>query len=103
MYVSFSLKVFVINVNQFLLCSRKAPLIYNACVPQSEFTATWEEILDCGRKLVSTKVPFNMILWYPGGSITKNKTYNKINVLLFHLLPAVLIDTLLWIIGQKPL
>lgn len=79
------------------------PYIYNCCVPKCDFKATWEEILDSGRKVIRERVPFNMILWYPEGTITKSRLYNRINLILLHILPAIFIDFLMLLIGQKPL
>ncbi|XP_073974468.1 putative fatty acyl-CoA reductase CG5065 [Rhodnius prolixus] len=61
---------------------------------------TWGQILDYGKGCV-LKNPFEMMLWYPNGNIHKSKAVHNINVLLFHWLPAYIIDFLLFIFGQK--
>lgn len=54
-------------------------------------------------KKINKEYPFNAGLWYPNPTITTNKLYHQINVLLFHWLPAYLLDFLMLILGQKRL
>ncbi|XP_060520811.1 uncharacterized protein LOC132698635 [Cylas formicarius] len=60
------------------------------------------EIVDMGKQLY-WDVPFETKLWFPRNKMTKCWYEYYFNVLLFHLLPAMLIDTLLKIIGHKPI
>jgi fatty acyl-CoA reductase len=68
----------------------------------SEFKITWAEIIDSGRKIVRDEVPFNGVVWYPGGSMKKSRLIHNICVILFHMLPAYLIDALIFLSGNKP-
>lgn len=68
----------------------------------SEFKITWAEIIESGRKIVRDEVPFNGVVWYPGGSMKKSKLIHNICVILFHMLPAYLIDALIFLSGNKP-
>ncbi|PZC70617.1 hypothetical protein B5X24_HaOG215448 [Helicoverpa armigera] len=54
-------------------------------------------------KQVAKDVPLDNMVWYMGGTITASEKYHYIKVLLQHLLPAMLIDTLLWLFGKKPM
>lgn len=47
-------------------------------------------------------VLFLELLWYPGGGFTSSKILHWFTVLLLHLIPAYLLDTLLIITGNKP-
>ncbi|CAG9854648.1 unnamed protein product [Phyllotreta striolata] len=85
------------------LTTKNSPYIFNLCVPQTDIRVTWEEILEAGKDVIKTKVPFNGILWYPGGTMTKNRLYDQFNFVCFQLIPALLIDFLLFLLGYKPL
>ncbi|KAF9408192.1 hypothetical protein HW555_012049 [Spodoptera exigua] len=54
-------------------------------------------------KHVSKEIPLDDMLWHTGGTITTNPVYHYLKVLAQHLLPAILVDTLLWLIGKKPM
>ncbi|KAG5684378.1 hypothetical protein PVAND_013613 [Polypedilum vanderplanki] len=45
--------------------------------------------------------PSSMMLWYPNITLTKNKYYYMFNVILFQWIPAIFIDLLFMIFGQK--
>lgn len=59
-------------------------------------------VLEAAKK-VNFDVPAQIGLWFPNGTITSNKFMHKINVALFHWLPAYFIDFLLLCFGQKRL
>lgn len=54
-------------------------------------------------KRINKQIPFNAGLWYPDPCVTTNKLYHSFNVLMFHWLPAYLLDFLMLILGQKRL
>jgi alcohol-forming fatty acyl-CoA reductase len=54
-------------------------------------------------KEINYETPLQMGLWYPNGDITTNVLKHKINVALFHWLPAYLIDFLMLCLFQKRL
>ncbi|XP_014296152.1 putative fatty acyl-CoA reductase CG5065 isoform X1 [Microplitis demolitor] len=96
-----------IAVNAILACTwnfvgikDESRRVYNL-TSSHEFKVTWREIVERGRKLAQ-KVPFNGIVWYPGGSMKQSKVMHNICVLLFHMIPAYFIDILLFFTGHKP-
>lgn len=91
----------IFNVNSYMIF-RNSQYIFNVCMPQSDLQITWEQILDTAREVVETRVPFNLMLWYPGGGPTKSRFYHRFRIILFQIIPALLIDFLLLIVGQKP-
>lgn len=62
----------------------------------------WGEVIELSKK-VAYDYPMETGLWYPDGCITTNRLRHEINVILFHWLPAYLIDFILFICGQKRL
>lgn len=63
---------------------------------------SWEEIIEEGKKVIFKDIPLNGAVWYPGGSIKKSRFVHNICFFLFQLIPAILIDGLLMIMGYKP-
>ncbi|KAG8232899.1 hypothetical protein J437_LFUL012813 [Ladona fulva] len=74
--------------------------IYNL-TSSNEHIVSWEKIIKIG-KAVSKRVPFNGILWYPGGSMKKSKLLHEICVFFFHTIPAYVLDALLVMLGYEP-
>ncbi|GJQ68244.1 hypothetical protein Trydic_g16857 [Trypoxylus dichotomus] len=60
---------------------------------------TWFNVLETGKK-VGYQYPFEMQVWYPNGTITKNYWVYFIWSIFTHWLPAVLIDLLMFIFWQ---
>ncbi|KAL1502675.1 hypothetical protein ABEB36_007788 [Hypothenemus hampei] len=75
--------------------------IYNL-TSSSQYKITMEDIINIGRKVIETRMPLNGVAWYPGGSMKKSRIIHLICFFFFHLIPAVLVDALLLIIGYKP-
>ncbi|XP_061727970.1 putative fatty acyl-CoA reductase CG5065 [Cydia pomonella] len=75
--------------------------IYNSCAGKLN-NITMGELVENGKKM-GAEIPLNDSLWMVGGSITTSKTIHYIKVLFLHLLPAVFIDLVLWILGKKPM
>ncbi|CAH0601898.1 unnamed protein product [Chrysodeixis includens] len=75
--------------------------IYNCCAGNLQ-TITMGQMIQLSRDIYPS-VPLNDMLWAVGGDITTSKTVHYIKVILLHLLPAILVDTLLWILGRKPM
>ncbi|KAL6257452.1 hypothetical protein P5V15_011023 [Pogonomyrmex californicus] len=75
--------------------------VYNM-TSSSEFKVSWAEILDRGRK-ITQRIPLNGVVWYPGGSLKKSRLMHNICILLFHMIPAYIIDALLFLAGYKPI
>ncbi|XP_063632522.1 fatty acyl-CoA reductase 1-like [Cydia splendana] len=68
----------------------------------AEVKVTWEEMIEAGREIILNRVPLNGVAWYPGGSMKHSRLYHNICVLLFHWLPAILVDCLLWCLRYEP-
>ncbi|XP_063392484.1 fatty acyl-CoA reductase 1-like isoform X2 [Cydia fagiglandana] len=68
----------------------------------AEIKVTWSEMIDAGREIIMNRVPLNGVAWYPGGSMKHSRLYHNICMVLFHWLPAMLVDCLLFILGYKP-
>ncbi|TGZ57659.1 Fatty acyl-CoA reductase [Temnothorax longispinosus] len=75
--------------------------VYNM-TSSNEFKVTWAEIITRGRK-ITEKIPLNGVVWYPGGSLKKSRFIHNICILLFHMIPAYIIDALLFLAGYKPI
>ncbi|KAJ8707763.1 hypothetical protein PYW07_011440 [Mythimna separata] len=75
--------------------------IYNCCAGKLN-NITMGEMVSIGRKIYPS-MPLNDMLWHVGGDLTTSKTLHYIKVIFLHLLPAILVDTILWLIGRKPL
>ncbi|OXU20686.1 hypothetical protein TSAR_013725 [Trichomalopsis sarcophagae] len=75
--------------------------VYNI-TSSSEFKVSWAEIIERGRR-ITEKVPLNGVVWYPGGSMKKSRLMHNICVLFFHMIPAYLIDMLIFLAGHKPI
>ncbi|KAG5888820.1 hypothetical protein JTB14_016022 [Gonioctena quinquepunctata] len=75
--------------------------IYNL-TSSSLYKISWSEIIEIGRNVIETKMPLNNVAWYPGGSMKKSRLLHNICFYLFQMLPAILVDALLVILGYKP-
>ncbi|XP_031825936.1 putative fatty acyl-CoA reductase CG5065 [Nomia melanderi] len=62
---------------------------------------TWAKVVNYGRKF-TREYPFTGVLWYPGGIITTSKINHWFRVVFFQLLPAVILDALIILSGNKP-
>ena len=51
---------------------------------------------------LSLKYPFDKILFYPNCTLTENNHIDRVRRIFYHYIPAVIADTFLLIIGQKP-
>ncbi|XP_063219802.1 putative fatty acyl-CoA reductase CG5065 [Bacillus rossius redtenbacheri] len=68
----------------------------------AEIQISWAEIIERGRR-ITQRVPLNNVVWYPGGSMKKSRLAHLICVFFFHFLPAIFIDTLIFLSGHKPI
>lgn len=71
------------------------------CTTSSEIPITWNEFLDIGRELYE-KYPSIKAFWYPGGRMYKNYFIFMFFFALTQFIPAILVDTGLTLIRQKP-
>ncbi|XP_011495910.1 PREDICTED: putative fatty acyl-CoA reductase CG5065 [Ceratosolen solmsi marchali] len=75
--------------------------VYNL-TSSSEFKVSWAEIIERGRR-ITEKVPLNGVVWYPGGSMKKSRLMHNICVIVFHMIPAFIIDAIIFLAGYKPI
>ncbi|KAI8433255.1 hypothetical protein MSG28_015329 [Choristoneura fumiferana] len=68
----------------------------------AEIKVTWSEMIEAGREIIMNRLPLNGVAWYPGGSMKHSRLYHNICMVLFHWIPAILVDTLLLVLGYKP-
>jgi fatty acyl-CoA reductase len=61
---------------------------------------TWYTVMIKGR-MEAMKNPFELMLWYPTGSITANRFIHTYKVICYHWIPAYLIDGIMFLMGQK--
>ncbi|VVC39646.1 Male sterility, NAD-binding,NAD(P)-binding domain,Fatty acyl-CoA reductase, C-terminal [Cinara cedri] len=61
---------------------------------------TWETVMIKGKE-EALKYPFELMLWYPAGSITENRFIHTYKRIFYHWIPAYLIDGIMLLLGQK--
>lgn len=84
------------------MCSNTTEVtVYNASSSKIRYMR-FEEVTNMGIYF-SHDIPLENQLWFPGGGITKCYPYFYIKFLLCQLLPALIIDCILRIIGKKPM
>ncbi|KAB0802588.1 hypothetical protein PPYR_04774 [Photinus pyralis] len=74
---------------------------YN-CSNNDLYPITMKELIDMAKKHM-WEVPLSTMLWYPGGGVTPYRLWYYLNVIFLHLLPAVVIDSILRLLNHKPL
>lgn len=75
--------------------------MYNICSNEDDLMSL-ASVRDICQELMN-EYPFKNILWYPFLYITGNKYLYFFLVVIYHLLPAILIDFLMRLFGTKPL
>ncbi|CAH0713461.1 unnamed protein product, partial [Brenthis ino] len=86
----------------YLKNSDKTTMIYNF-TSSAEVKVTWSELIDTGRDIILNRIPLNGVVWYPGGSMKHSRLVHNICAVLFHWIPAILVDTLLFILRFDPI
>uniref|UniRef100_A0AAR5Q7C2 Fatty acyl-CoA reductase n=2 Tax=Dendroctonus ponderosae TaxID=77166 RepID=A0AAR5Q7C2_DENPD len=74
--------------------------VFNVTV-NKKFAKSWGEALAMGRKHFYD-YPFSVCLWYPGGNIKSTYLAHAIAVFFLHLIPAYLVDFLMYLTNNKP-
>ncbi|XP_045770532.1 fatty acyl-CoA reductase 1-like [Maniola jurtina] len=74
--------------------------IYNTCNGSMDYSTTFEEIFNISQKVVPS-FPLDNMIWSFSVSLCSNKSIYFIKILLLHVLPAILLDILLWMLGRK--
>ncbi|KAJ8707585.1 hypothetical protein PYW07_011262 [Mythimna separata] len=77
----------------------KETQLYNLTL-SGAIAMTWEEIIRLGEKYVN-EYPYSVALWYPGGSIKSYKIMHQLDMFFSHIVPAYLVDALLFLLGKK--
>ncbi|XP_022120956.1 putative fatty acyl-CoA reductase CG5065 [Pieris rapae] len=72
------------------------------CSSSHMATMTVGDIVDNG-KAILREIPFDNVLWPGDGGVTKSRLDYNLRVLFLHLLPAILVDLVLRILGKKPM
>nr|QLI62000.1 fatty acyl-CoA reductase 10 [Streltzoviella insularis] len=91
----------MVVVWNYLSYGDKKSTIFNF-TSSAEVKVTWSELIDTGREIILNRVPLNGVVWYPGGSMKHSRLAHNICAVLFHWIPAILIDTLLIILRYEP-
>ncbi|XP_068900165.1 putative fatty acyl-CoA reductase CG5065 isoform X2 [Tenebrio molitor] len=100
-YVSVDLVANCLMCTTYDYVTHKSRRVYNMTA-SDEIRVTFEEIIQMGRNIIDTRVAFDWVLWYPGGSIHSSRIMHLINFFLFQLLPAFFVDMILFMFGYKP-
>ena len=61
-----------------------------------------EKVIEMGLRIIDD-VPLENVIWFPSVTKTTNKTIFFILMLLYHLIPAYVIDGILKLAGKKPM
>ncbi|KAL2711651.1 fatty acyl-CoA reductase wat-like isoform X2 [Vespula squamosa] len=87
--------------NESLLVNEENIPVYNI-VTFGQNSVTWE---DCFRQLnkLKSKVSCSLAIWYPFFLYSKNKYFILLFSILFHWIPAYIIDSIAYLIGKKPM
>ena len=73
--------------------------IYN-CTSGECNPLTWGLFETIGLKHIH-RYPLELVLWYPGGSFKQSKAYHNVCHVFVHVIPAVIVDVILTVIGKK--
>ncbi|XP_069702736.1 putative fatty acyl-CoA reductase CG5065 [Periplaneta americana] len=76
-------------------------VVYN-CTSGKLNSIKWKDVEDIGYENI-LKNPFDDVLWYPGGSFKSSRILNNICVLVFHMIPAYILDLVARMSGKKPI
>ncbi|XP_060808982.1 putative fatty acyl-CoA reductase CG5065 [Amyelois transitella] len=77
----------------------KKAVFYNVTLSEV-IKITWGEIIELGRKWLAI-YPHTLALWHPGGTIKSYYFQHRVCVFLYHLIPAYVVDGLLFLLGKK--
>jgi len=74
--------------------------VYN-CTSGSINPITWGQLETMGW-VALRKYPMENVLWYPGGSYKESAALNTVCQVLFHSVPAYMMDMVSYLVGKKP-
>lgn len=86
---------------KYLDLGHKEKYVYNLTT-NSEWQVTWQQIIDVGKEIITNDIPLSNAVWYPGGSMKRSRIVHNICVILFHMIPAYFLDSLIYLSGNKP-
>jgi hypothetical protein len=98
-----SVKYYLIKHYLMLLSfnSSKDIPVYNMTLDETK-RITYGEFFNIANAM-KWEIPFSVSLWYPNATITLNRYWYFLNIILFQWIPAYFVDFLLMIFGQKRL
>ncbi len=74
--------------------------IYN-CTSGSINPIRWGQIESWGLESI-LKHPLDTLLWYPGGSFKTSPAYDRVCRVIFHYIPAYIVDFVMMVLRKKP-
>ncbi|XP_043271883.1 fatty acyl-CoA reductase wat-like isoform X2 [Venturia canescens] len=77
------------------------PVIYNS-VSSCQNPVTWGEFMKWN-EIFGVLIPSAMVLWYYSFTLNKHLWMHNVHIVLFHLVPAGILDTLAVLVGRKPM
>ncbi|GJQ78020.1 hypothetical protein Trydic_g2369 [Trypoxylus dichotomus] len=84
----------------YSMINRFSTRVCNICT-NGETGLTWQKMYELGQNVTVNKVPFDLVLWVPGGEMTKWKIMHYFMLVFTQLMPALLIDSLLPLFGYN--
>ncbi|KRT82345.1 hypothetical protein AMK59_3348, partial [Oryctes borbonicus] len=91
----------VLVFSAYTMITRFSNRVYNICT-KNEIGMTWQRMYETGKAVSRNKLPFDIILWAPGGNMRNSKIAHYFMLVFTQLIPALLIDALLPLFGYKP-
>ncbi|XP_073831838.1 putative fatty acyl-CoA reductase CG5065 [Musca autumnalis] len=91
---------FKLGTNPPTLCPNTDLEIFNCCNSSKRYLST-SDIVDIGKKTI-LKIPFEKCIWLPEGGITASFVWHYFRFITQQILPAMILDLLLIVAGQKP-
>lgn len=98
--VDYAINATIASVWRRSLAPRDEVLFYN-CVSLPDHQIRWKEMFEIGIKYRSDYAPYKNLFWYPNLSPTSSYTWHMISLFLFQLIPAMFVDLLQLLRGEK--
>ncbi|XP_065172746.1 fatty acyl-CoA reductase 1-like [Atheta coriaria] len=76
--------------------------IYNLTT-SDQYKVSWYDIIYIGRDVILNSIPLNWVVWYPGGSIKGTRFQHDCTFFIQHVLPSIIVDSILWIFNRPPI
>lgn len=75
-------------------------LVYN-CTESDDIAFSWRDLIKMTTNDLYNYPPYEKLLWYPRISVTSSKLWRLINICFFQIIPAMLLDLILLMLGKK--